>query len=196
MNAVPASHPQAQGIPLPGEADLLMGFDLHVTRMLAGTEDMSWGFIALVHAIFGTKDVDSGTRKLIGLRVVKLLNTPYHWQQHATMAKNAGLSAEVINAIAADEPVTGVSAAQSLLCRAIDELTRDAVYSDDTLTLLREHYGDVVARKLTLTIGFFNMLSRFLNGCRVPPETSRQDGRPHGALLVTFLIAEPFHGSS
>lgn len=176
MNDVPVSHPKTEGLPLPGDADLLKGFDLHVTRMLAGTEDMSWGFIAFVHAVFSTRDVDSGMRELIGLRVAKLLKTPYQWQQHATMAKNAGLTPEVIDAVATDGVVTGISTDQVLLCQATDELTRDAEYTDATLGRLRKRYGDVVVRKITLTIGFFNMLSRFLNGCRVPLETSDKMG--------------------
>lgn len=176
MNDIPAFHPKAAGLPLPGDAELLKGFDLHVTRMLAGTEDISWGFIAFVHAIFGTKDVDSAMRELIGLRVAKLLQTPYQWQQHATMGKNAGLTPETIDAVAADGAVMGLSADQLLLCKATDELTNDAEYTDDTLGRLRQRYGDVIVRKITLTIGFFNMLSRFLNGCRVPLETSDKMG--------------------
>lgn len=176
MNGFPASYSSSVGVPLPSDEDLMKGFDLHVTRMLAGAEDISWGFIAFVHAIFGTHDVDSGMRELIGLRVAKLLNTPYQWQQHATMAKNAGLTAEVIDAVAADGPVTGVSADQSLLCRATDELTNHAAFTDGTLNDLRQRYGDVVVRKITLTIGFFNLLSRFLNGCRVPLETHDKMG--------------------
>lgn len=176
MIEMPDSHPKAAGLPLPADAELLKGFDLHVTRMLAGTEDMSWGFIPFVHAVFGARDVDSGMRELIGLRVAKLLKAPYQWQQHATMGKNAGLTAEVIDAIAADGVATGMSADQSLLCQATDELTQIAEYTDDTLRRLQQRYGDVITRKITLTIGFFNMLSRFLNGCRVPLETSDKMG--------------------
>jgi len=38
------------------------------------------------------------------------------------------------------------------------------------LTELLSRYGDVVCRKLILIIGWFNLLARFLNGCRVPME--------------------------
>ena len=176
MHNHPSSYPSSIGLPLPGDDELLKAFDLNVSRMLAGTQDMSWGFLALVHAIFGTKDIDAAMREIIGLRVAKVLNVPYQWQQHATMGRNAGLSAATIDAVASDSPVAGIASDHRLLCNATDELTRDAILSDTTLNGLGERYGDVVTRKIVLTIGFFNMLSRFLNGCRVPLETHDKMG--------------------
>ncbi len=144
--------------------------------MLAGTGDMSYGFITLVHAIFGTKGIDDKMREIIALRTAKLLNTPYQWQQHATMGKNAGLTPDEINAVASDGAVSGLSADYTLLVQATDELTKDAVLADSTLTSVQGRYGDEVTRKLVLTIGFFNFLSRFLNGCRVPLESTEKMG--------------------
>ncbi len=172
----PVNYPGSAGIPLPSDQELLKSVDLNVSRMLAGTGDMSYGFITLVHAIFGTKGIDDRMREIIALRTAKLLHTPYQWQQHATMGKNAGLTSEEIQALTSDGAVSGVDADSLLLARATDELTTDAVLTDATLTRLQQRYGDEVTRKLVLTIGFFNFLSRFLNGCRVPLETSDKMG--------------------
>jgi len=49
--------------------------------------------------------------------------------------------------------------------------------SDTTLSALLDTYGEVVTRKLILIIGWFNLLSRFLNGCRVPLETVNKIGQ-------------------
>ncbi len=98
MNSFPTSYPSSLGMSMPDDDELVKAFDLHVTRMLAGTGDMSWGFMPFVHAIFGTRDVDAGMREIIGLRVAKLLHTPYQWQQHTTMGKNVGLTKEEIDA--------------------------------------------------------------------------------------------------
>ena len=172
----PTSYEGTAIIPLPSDQELLQSADLNVSRMLAGTGDMSYGFITLVHAIFGTKDIDDKMREIIALRTAKLLNTPYQWQQHATMGKNAGLTPEEIQALTSDGAVSGIDTAFLLLARATDELTLEAVLTDATLTSLQQRYGDEVTRKLVLTIGFFNFLSRFLNGCRVPLETSDKMG--------------------
>jgi len=66
--------------------------------------------------------------------------------------------------------VTGVHADFVLICRATDELSLDATLTDATLSEMLSRYGDVVSRKLILIIGWFNLLARFLNGCRVPLE--------------------------
>jgi hypothetical protein len=64
-----------------------------------------------------------------------------------------------------------------LICAATDELSLGANVSDTTLSALLDAYGDVVTRKLILIIGWFNLLSRFLNGCRVPLETVNKIGQ-------------------
>ncbi len=176
MSNFPTDYKGSAGISLPSDEELLKSADLNVSRMLAGTGDMSYGFITLVHAIFGTKGIDDKMREVIALRTAKLLHTPYQWQQHATMGKNAGLTPAEINALTTDGTVSGLSGDYLLLVQATDELTMNAVLTDATLTSLQGRYGDEVTRKLVLTISFFNFLSRFLNGCRVPLETTEKMG--------------------
>ena len=52
-----------------------------------------------------------------------------------------------------------------------DELTEFATLTDETLQALVDRYGKNVATKLILSVSWFNMLSRFLNATRVPPDT-------------------------
>jgi len=47
---------------------------------------------------------------------------------------------------------------------------------DNTLRELIGHFGDVLARKVVLVIAFFDMVSLFLNGCRVPMEKAEKVG--------------------
>ena len=154
----------------------MAAYGLNVSRMLAGTGDMAWGFMPLVHAVFGASGIDAGTREVIGLRVARLLNVPYQWQQHVIMGRNAGLTEQEVAAIAADGRPAGLSQDRTLLCQATDELTTDAIISDATLGTLSTRYGDGIARKLVLTIAFFNLLGRFLNECRVPLEAHDKMG--------------------
>ena len=55
-------------------------------------------------------------------------------------------------------------------------MSNDATLRDETLRQLLDRYGDVISRKLILMIAWFNLLSRFLNGCRVPLETTDKIG--------------------
>lgn len=184
MFSYPRGYKQTVRVPLPTykelgyvrAAALRAGLDLNVSRMFAGTGNLFKPVLGLIRAIFETKGVDDQARELICLRVAKLLNAPYGWQANVRMASNAGLSHKEINAIASDGPVVGLSDDQELLCRATDELTLQATLCDDTLAALLNRYGSQCTRKLIMTISWFNLLARFLNGCRVPLETEDKIG--------------------
>jgi hypothetical protein len=67
---------------------------------------------------------------------------------------------------------SGIKSDHVLVCKATDELSNTATLTDETVGELLDRYGAVVSRKLILIVAWFNLLSRFLNGCRVPLETT------------------------
>ena len=75
-----------------------------------------------------------------------------------------------------DGPVTGVKEDYVLICKATDELSNSGTLTDSTLQDLLKRHGEVITRKLVLMIGWFNLLSIFLNGCRVPMEVTEKIG--------------------
>jgi hypothetical protein len=106
----------------------------------------------------------------------KVLNSPYEWQANVTLSTNNGLTSREIEAASSDGPVVGVHADYVLVCRDTDEMSKEGTLTDETLSGLIERYGDTLARKHILIIAWFNMLSLFLNGCRVPMETTDKVG--------------------
>ena len=187
--AHPAPYTARVVIPLPAEDEIstVMGetYDpntLNVTKMLAGTGDCFAATVGLVKALFSTPGVDPKLREIVTLRVAALLNAPYEWQANSQMAANTGLSAAEIDAAASDGPVKGVDADYVVACAAADELSKAGTLSDATLSELLERFGEVTTRKLLLMIGYFNLLGMFLNGCRVPLETSDKIGNATSPL--------------
>lgn len=182
--AYPTAYASTVAIPLPSEQTVqqIMGnsYDpektLNVLKMFAGTEDMFDATIGIVNAMFQTKGVDPKIREMIILRAAKVLNAPYEAQANVRMAKNAGLSAAEIDAAATDGPVSGINSEYILVCKATDELSKSGTLRDETLRELLNKYGETVCRKIVLMIAWFNMLSLFLNGCRVPLETTDKIG--------------------
>src|SRR3984957_9667516 len=182
--AYPTPSPSTVAIPLPSEqvGQKIMGksYDpgktLNVLKMFAGTDDLFEPTIGIVHAMFQAKGIDPRTREMIILRAAKVLNAPYEAQANVVMAKNAGLSSAEIDAAAADGPVSGINPEYVLVCKATDELSKIGTLRDETLRELVDRYGETISRKVVLMIGWFNMLSLFLNGCRVPLETSDKVG--------------------
>ena len=185
----PTPYTARVAIPLPSDDDLkkVMGDSynsnaLNVVKMFAGTEDCFVAMIGLVKALFMTKGVDPKLREMITLRAAKLLNAPYEWQANSKIASNAGLSATEIEAAASDEPVEGIGHDYVVACKATDELSRTGTLLDETLSRLLERFGETTTRKLLLMIGYFNLLGMFLNGCRVPLETSDKIGKETSPL--------------
>jgi alkylhydroperoxidase family enzyme len=144
--------------------------------MFAGTDDMFEATIGLVEAIFKAEGIEPKTREMIILRAAKVLDAPYEWQANTQMARNTGLSSKEIDAAATDGPVTGINPEYVLVCQATDELSKTGTLRDETLSELLDKYGDTISRKIVLMIAWFNLLSRFLNGCRVPLETTDKIG--------------------
>ena len=182
--AHPAHETPRVAIPLPSEAAIrrIIGnsYDgektLNVIKMFAGTEDMFDATIGLVKAIFKAQGIDPKTREMIILRAAKVLDSPYEWQANTQMAKNVGLSLNEIDAAASDGPVVGINPEYILVCKATDELSTSGTLRDETLSALLDKYGETISRKIVLMIAWFNLLSRFLNGCRVPLETTDKIG--------------------
>jgi alkylhydroperoxidase family enzyme len=180
----PAQSTSKVSIPLPSDEAVrrIMGKSyspektLNVIKMFAGTEDMFAATIGLVKAIFKAEGIEPKTREMIILRAAKVLDAPYEWQANTQMARNTGLSSKEIDAAATDGPVTGINPEYVLVCQATDELSKTGTLRDETLSKLLSRYGDTITRKLVLMIAWFNLLSRFLNGCRVPLETTDKIG--------------------
>ena len=146
------------------------GGNLNVPRMVAGTGDMMPGVVAMARGVFDAKGIPKQSRELIILRSAMLLDCPYEWQQSVEAAEHAGCTPQQIDAVAADGPVTTLGYDLDLIVAATDELTKAATLTDSTLQKLLDRFEPEITRKLILTIGWFNLLTRFLKGCRVPIE--------------------------
>jgi len=153
---------------------------INVLRMFAGTQEMFPALTAMVRALFYDKDILPKLREVIVLRCAHLLDCGYEWQANVVMGRNAGLPDALIAALRQNGPVESADPAIRLICTATDELTRTATLSDATLAELIAAHGPRVASKYIVAIGWFNLLSRFLNATRVPLEarTNSTDGQP------------------
>lgn len=171
-------------VPLPDDAEIAAilgdGYDpdraLNVMKMMSGTGNMFPALIGMVEAIFREPDIDAKHREVIILRAASILNCPYEWQANEQMGRNAGLTTTEIDAIAGDRPFRDLDEDYRLLIAATDELLTSGTLTDDTLQSLLDTFGPTVTRKYIATIAWFSLLSLFLNGTRVPMETTDKIG--------------------
>ncbi len=186
----PTTYTTAVFVPLPSDEAIrkVIGesYDpataLNVVKMMAGTEDMFEGTVALIRAVFAAEGINPRTREMIILRAAKQLDSPYEWQANVEIGKNTGLTQRDIDGAAGEEPVSSSNPEFVLVCRATDEMCHSGTLTDETLASLLSYFGDVKCRKIILIIAWFNLLSLFLNGCRVPLETTEKIGKKTSPL--------------
>ncbi|MFA1705381.1 carboxymuconolactone decarboxylase family protein [Mycobacterium intracellulare] len=172
-------------VPLPEEDEIARavgdGYDpdtaLNVMKMMSGTGDFFPALAGMVQAVFGERDIDAKHREVIILRAASVLNCPYEWQANEQMARNAGLTTSETETIAEDGDLQSLDADYQLLIAATDELLKSGTLTDRTLQALLDTFGITTTRKYIATIGWFSMLSLFLNGTRVPMETTDKIGQ-------------------
>jgi alkylhydroperoxidase family enzyme len=165
------------GLPLPTDAELAPEArsilarmpPLNVFRAIAALPAALRPFLQLGGALLGGEHLTAAERELAILRVAHLTHASYERHQHEQLARIAGLSEAEIAATADAEP-DALSDDQRLICRATDEITTLVRLSDEALAEVRARWSDDGARELILLVGYYNMVSRFLESARVPIE--------------------------
>lgn len=144
---------------------------LNVFRAIAALPASFRPFMELGGSILGGSNLTPVERELAILRVAHVTQAAYERQQHEQLARAVGIEEDAIAATATDDPAAVLDADGALICRATDEITRDVRLSDATLAAVRERWGDGGTAELVLCVGYYNMVSRFLESTRVPLET-------------------------
>ena len=168
------------GLPLPTDEELpseavetLASLPpLNVFRAVAILPNSLRPFLELGGSILGGTELTPKQREFAILRVAHITAAAYERQQHEQLARALGIGDEEIDATASATPGSTLAPDDALICQAADEITRDVRLPDQTLGAIRGRWGDKGAAELILTVGYYNMVSRFLESARVPLETS------------------------
>jgi alkylhydroperoxidase family enzyme len=151
---------------------------LNLYRVLPYSMPTARGFLALGRAILDECSLDARLRELAILRVGALSRAGYEIHQHRRVAAAVGLSPDKIAA-----------ALQERDAKCLDDFERDVLHFVDAVVWqvkAPRHLYDAVAGKLGAdgicellhTIGFYMLVSRFLENLEVDIETTE----PRGAL--------------
>lgn len=135
---------------------------LNIFRMLAGGEGMLRAFSRFGnHLLFKTK-LDPVLREIAILRVGVLSDATYEMHQHDRIARGIGMSEELLAGIraGADDPV--FDDLQAKVLRYTDDVVHNVRASDTTFDALHEALSVQELQELTVTIGFYMLVSRYL----------------------------------
>ena len=138
---------------------------INVVRMMAGASDGVFnGFNAFSGAFYGpNSSLPPTLREVAILRVGYMSHASYETFQHEASARLAGLGDGQIEAIKhGGEHVEALDAVQQAVMNFTEDVVKNVKASDATLAAVRRHLSDKQVLDLTLLIGLYMMVSRFL----------------------------------
>jgi 4-carboxymuconolactone decarboxylase len=144
---------------------------INIYRLMLHSPALANAWFDLNQAVRYGTEIDGQSRELAVIRVAILNDVEYVQRAHGpAYALKEGLTPEQVSAIADWEPSSLFSAGQRVLLAYTDAMTRDIDVPDAVFTDLRNHFNERQTVELTMLIGAYNMLTRFLRALRVDPE--------------------------
>lgn len=144
---------------------------LNVFRMLAHGEGLLAAFARFGNHLLSKSKLDPVLRELAILRVGVLSGAGYELFQHERIARELGMSDELIGAVRAGPDEPAFDDLQRLVVRFTDDVVANVRANDATFTPLLERLSVREAQELVMTIGFYMAVSRFLETFGVDIET-------------------------
>jgi alkylhydroperoxidase family enzyme len=155
----------------------------NVVRMMAGTSPAVFdGFNKFSGAFYGASSLPADLRETAILRVGYLSYAPYETFQHEPSGRLAGLTESQIEAIRhGGEHPDALSPVQQAVVNYTDDLVKNVRAGDPTLAAVRSHLTDMQVLDLTLLIGLYMAVSRFLETTGVELDEAAIDWKklPH-----------------
>jgi alkylhydroperoxidase family enzyme len=148
-------------------------------KTMAHSPRICRNFLRLGNAILRDEDFPPVLRELAILRVGWLCGSLYEYTKHVEMGKKAGVTQEQIDAIPYWTSATCFNDRERAVLAYTDESTRLIQIRDETFNAIRAFLSEQQIVKLTVTIGYYGMVSRFLVAMQVdldPGETSLMPG--------------------
>jgi 4-carboxymuconolactone decarboxylase len=135
---------------------------LNIFRMLAGADGLLQAFSRFGNHLLFRTELDPVLRELAILRVGVLSNAAYELHQHDNVSRGLGMSEALIAAArnGPDDPV--LDDLQRRVLRFTDDVVVNVRASDETFEPLRQRLTPRALQELTVTIGCYMLVCRYL----------------------------------
>jgi 4-carboxymuconolactone decarboxylase len=117
--------------------------------------------------------------ELVILMTARLWTQAFEWHHHRPIAEKAGLSAEIIDAVAEGRRPSRMADDEAAIYDFIDELSRTRAVSDPTYKRAIETIGERGVIDMIGIHGYYSLLAMILNVSRAPlPEGAKPGIEP------------------
>jgi alkylhydroperoxidase family enzyme len=145
---------------------------LNLYRMLPHAITVAPGFLSMGRAILTNSEIDPQLRELVILRVGALSQASYEIYQHRRVARSVGVSDEKIEAVLKPdaEHAPALNEFEQLVMRFTDVVVKEVKAPDALFDEVASRLTLRTLSELLLTIGFYMLVSRFLENTGVDIE--------------------------
>jgi len=144
---------------------------LNINKMMAHAENSARHFMRLGNSLLTQAKLDARLRELAILRIAELCNSKYEWHQHEILARQVGVPEEQIDSLRLDGDRSVFNHQELAVLRYTEEITTNVKSSTVAFEKLAEFLSHQELVELTLSIGFYNMVARFLENTEVEIES-------------------------
>lgn len=149
---------------------------INIYRMLAHSESAVKGFTRMGNALLHRCELDPGLRELAIVRVGRLSRAAYEVFQHERIAREVGVAEDKLAALRdATVEAPAFSEAERVVLRFTDDVVRNVRASDRTFKPVQALLPPAALVELTLTIGYYMMVCRFLETLGVDGEDGQAE---------------------
>jgi alkylhydroperoxidase family enzyme len=144
---------------------------INIYRLMLHSPALANAWFDLNQAVRYGTEIDGQSRELAVIRVAILNGVEYVQRAHGpAYALQEGLTPEQVAALSDWRASQLFNAQQRALLAYTDAMTENIEVTDDVFDNARQHFSERQIVELTLLIGAYNMLTRFLKALKVDPE--------------------------
>jgi alkylhydroperoxidase family enzyme len=157
----------------------LWGKPVNLYRALGNQPALTAAWTEFANAIRHDSRTPRDLRELMILRTAQLARSEYEWAHHLSMARKAGVAEAKIAALANWRAAAHFDAKERAAL-ALTEAVMACNVTDEVHAEAKRHFSDAEYVELSLTAGFYAMVSRMLDAMRVELD---DDVREHSPRL-------------
>jgi 4-carboxymuconolactone decarboxylase len=144
---------------------------INIYRLMLHSPALANAWFDLNQAVRYGTEIDGQCRELAVIRVAILNNVEYVIRAHGpAYALKEGLTPAQVEALADWSESNLFTGKQRAMLAYTDAMTRDIDVPDTVFAEVRKHFSERQTVELTMLIGAYNMLTRFLKALKVDPE--------------------------
>lgn len=146
------------------------GAVVNLYRVLAHAPQICRAFIRFGNQLLFKGKLSPALREIAILLVSERTDANYERVKHRAMAQKAGVSAAQVAEVVNWEGSSHFDERERAVLRYTEEVTRDVRARPQTYEALKTHFDSQAIVELTVTIGFYGMVSRILENMQVELE--------------------------